>query len=332
MTPQHTDTAPAKWLEFTALGLIYFIWGSTYLGISVAIETMPPLIMAGTRFVIAGLMLLAWKWPRHGARPTAIHWRSALIVGSLMLLGGNGGVTVAEEYGVPTGFVALMIGAVPIWITVLNWLFFGAPRPNGRMALGLAAGLSGLVLLLGPSTLVSGEEAVDPTGVLLLIMAALTWATGSLYSRKGALPDAPLLATGMEMFMGGVALFAVATVRGEWGDLDLALISGKSLIALVYLTLIGSLVAFTAYTWLLRNTTPTRAASYGYVNPVVAMLLGWFVLDEVITLRMIVAAAIIIGSVRVITSLRAQQTAAAAPADHLTESHSPSVSESYASK
>ncbi len=129
-----------------------------------------------------------------------------------------------------------------------------------------------------------------------------------------------------------MALFAVATVRGEWGDLDLSLISSESLIALVYLTLIGSLVAFTAYTWLLRNTTPTRAASYGYVNPVVAMLLGWFVLDEVITLRMIVAAAIIIGSVRVITSLRAQQTAAAAPADHVTESHVRSASESYASK
>lgn len=330
---EYTDRqAPARWLEYAALGTIYFVWGSTYLGISLAIETMPPLIMAGTRFVIAGVLLLAWKWPRHGARPTWVHWRSALIVGTLMILGGNGGVTVAENYGVPTGFVALMIGAVPIWVTVLNWLLFGAPRPNGRMALGLAFGLSGLVLLVGPATLVSGEEALDPVGVLLLVAAAMTWASGSLYARSASLPDQPLLATGMQMLMGGVAQFAVATFIGEWDDLTLSAISLESFIALVYLTLIGSLLAYSAYIWLLRNTAPTRAASYAYVNPVVAMVLGWAFLGEAITLRMVLAGAIIIGSVRVITSLRAQQ-APAARVDDLPPQPAPAgIVERYAGK
>ncbi len=307
-----TRTAPAQWLVIAALGSIYVVWGSTYLGIRIAIDTIPLFLMAGTRFLLAGLLLLGWHWPRQRAgqptvppRPTLYHWRSATIVGALMLVGGNGGVTVAESLDVPTGLVALMIGAVPIWVTLLHWIAFGGARPTGRMAFGLAFGLSGLALLIGPSSLIGGES-IDPLGALCVMVAALTWATGSLIASQAKLPENPLLGTGMEMVAGGVLLLLIGTVSGEWAQLDFAAISLESAISMVYLTFIGSLLAFSAYTWLLRNTTPTRASSYAYVNPVVAVFLGWLVLDEAITLRTMVAAGIIISAVVLITSLKAQ--------------------------
>lgn len=306
-----TRNTPAQWLVIAALGSIYVVWGSTYLGIRIAIDTIPLFLMAGTRFFIAGLILLAWHWPRRrlgkpaAARPTWQHWRSATIVGALMLVGGNGGVTVAESLDVPTGLVALMIGAVPLWVTLLHWLAFGGARPTGRMAFGLAFGLSGLALLIGPSSVIGGEH-LDPLGVLCVIVAALTWATGSLIATQAKLPQNPLLGTGMEMLAGGGMLLLIGTVSGEWAQLDFAAISLESALSMVYLTFIGSLLAFSAYTWLLRNTTPTRAASYAYVNPVVAVILGWLVLDEPITLRMVIAAGIIIPAVVLITSLKAQ--------------------------
>ncbi len=300
----HAKTMPSRWSVLAALVSIYLIWGSTYLGIRFALETLPPFLMASTRFLIAGTALYSWRRLRGVPAPTRVQWRSAIIVGGLMILGGNGGVTWSEQH-VPSGFAALMIGAMPLWMVMLNWLVFGSERPNGRMALGLGFGLIGLVLLIGPADVIGGKS-MDPLGVIALLIAAITWASGSLYSRRAPLPDAPLLATGMEMLAGGVLQLVVGTATGEWSDLDLSAVSAKSVGALVYLTLIGSLVAFSAYTWLLRHTTPARAASYAYVNPVVAVILGWALADEVITLRMALAAAIIISSVVIITSVRAQ--------------------------
>jgi drug/metabolite transporter (DMT)-like permease len=303
-TPQPvSETAP--WRILVALGAVYVIWGSTYLGIRFAIESVPPFLMAGARNTLAGGLLFAWTLTRGIAAPRLAHWRSALIIGGFMLVGGNGGVTWAEQH-VPSGLAALMIGATPLWIVVLNWLAFGGTRPNRRMTLGLGVGLVGLALLVGPTQLIGGDR-VDPMGSAVLLLAALLWATGSLYSRQARLPESPMQSTGMEMLSGGVLLLLLGTATGEWTDFHPGSISLRSSVALVYLVLFGSLVGFSAYAWLLHHTTPARATSYAYVNPVVAVILGWALAGEALTPRMVLAAAIIVGSVVLITSLRAQQ-------------------------
>lgn len=302
------QTKPARGAVIAALLAVYLIWGSTYLGIRIAIETIPPLLMAGLRNAGAGAILYAWAWQRGAVRPTRLHWKAAFIVGGLMLMGGNGGVTWAEQH-VPSGLAALMIAATPLWITLVNWLAFDRERPTGRMAVGLGVGLCGVALLVGPADVAGGDQ-IDLVGTVALLLAALSWAIGSLYSRRAALPSNPMLATSMEMLGGGILLLLVGTVTGEWGDVDPGAISARSALAFVYLVLAGSLVGFTAYAWLLRHTTPARATSYAYVNPVVAVFLGWALADEPLSARIVLAAAIIIGSVVVITSYRAQQSAA----------------------
>ena len=296
--------AKSRWLVFVALGAIYLIWGSTYLGIRIAIETLPPFLMAGGRFVIAGMIMLALQ--SRGGRPTVtrIHWRSAFVIGGLMLVGGNGGVSWAEQT-VPSGIASLMIAAVPLWVVLLNWGAFDHEQPNGRMAAGLVGGILGVALLIGPDSLL-GDGGMEPLGGAALVGAALAWSAGSLYSRRAPLPSNPLYATGMEMLAGGALLFLVGTLAGEWAELDFSAVSARSMAAFTYLTLIGSLAAFPAYIWLLRNTTPARAASYAYVNPVVAVFLGWAVAGESLTARIFAAAAVIITAVVVITSGRAQ--------------------------
>jgi drug/metabolite transporter (DMT)-like permease len=301
-----TNPEPARWKLIAAFAAVYLIWGSTYLGIRYAIETLPPFLMAATRFLVAGPILFGWMWFKGGERPTRLHWRSAAIVGALLLLGGNGGVTWSEQH-ITSGFAALVVGAMPLWMAILGWLVFGMGRPTGVMAIGLGVGLAGILLLVGPSELVGGED-MEAVGVIALLIAALSWATGSLYSRRAAMPKNPLMATGMEMIAGGLLLLVVGLVSGEASDLDLASVSLQSFGALLYLTFFGSLIAFTAYIWLLNNTTTARAASYAYVNPVVALFLGWALAGEPLSARTIIAAAIIIGSVVVITSYRAQGT------------------------
>ncbi len=296
--------APPRWQMIAAFASVYLIWGSTYVAIRFAIETIPVFLMASTRFFISGALLLAWQWRRGEPTPKRVYWRSAAIVGVLMILGGNGGVTWSEQH-VASGFAALIIGATPIYVVLLDWLVFGAPRPNRRMALGLLIGLAGLALLVGPWE-IAGGEAMNPAGVAALLLAGMSWTLGSLYSRRAPLPRAPMQATGMEMLCGGTALLVVGTLAGQWGDLHLDAVSARSLLALTYLTFAGTLVGFSSFIWLLHHTTPARATSYAYVNPVVAVLLGWLLADEPLTLRTVVAAAIIIGSVVLVTSVRAQ--------------------------
>jgi len=305
MTTTSSPSQTASWRILVALAAVYLIWGSTYLGIRFAIETVPPFVMAGTRNAVAGGFLFAWARLRGAAAPRPIHWRSTLIIGVFMLVGGNGGVTWAEQR-VPSGLAALMIGATPLWIVLVNWFAFGGTRPNRRMTLGLGIGLAGLAVLVGPTQLVGGDR-VDLVGSAVLLLAALLWATGSLYSRQALLPNSPMQATGMEMLSGGILMLLLGTATGEWGDFHPGSISLRSAVALVYLVLFGSLIGFSAYAWLLHHTTPARAASYAYVNPVVAVILGWALAGETLTPRMGLAAAIIIGSVVLITSLRAQQ-------------------------
>jgi len=300
MSELHPKSPPSQMRVWAAFAAVYLIWGSTYLAIRFAIETVPPFLMAGARFLLAGVVLYAWMRLRGRSRPTYYHWISAAIVGGLLLLGGNGGVVWAEQR-VPSGLTALLITCVPLWMALLNWLRPGGVRPSVAVATGLLAGFGGVTLLVGPGEFAGGAH-VDPVGGLVLLLASLSWAAGSLYSRYARFPDSALLATGMEMIAGGALLLLASAATGEWARLDLGAVSLTSLVSFAYLIAFGSLVGFTAYIWLLRVSTPARVSTYAYVNPVVAVFLGWAFAGEPLTPRTLIAAAIIICAVVLITT------------------------------
>ncbi len=286
------------WGVIVALGALYLIWGATYLAIRFAIETIPPFLTGSLRFLIAGGFLYVWMRWRGAVAPTRVHWRSAAIIGGLLLFGGNGGVTWAEQF-VPSSLAALMIAMVPLWMVLLNWARGDRVRPTISVMLGLILGLIGIALLVGFR---ESESNTNPIGVIVLLCAALSWAIGSLYSRHAVLPAEPLLATAMEMLAGGVIFLIAGVGAGELGRVHLELLSERSVLALAYLTVFGSLVAFSAYIWLLKATTPARASTYAYVNPVVAVFLGWALAGEPLNLRVIIATAIIVAAVALITT------------------------------
>lgn len=294
-----------------AFAAVYVIWGSTYLAIRVAIETIPPFAMAGARFVIAGALLYGWQRWRGAPAPLRIHWRSALIIGALLLVGGNGGLTWAEQE-VPSGLAALIIATVPVWMVVFGALRPGTPRPNRRTLAGVLLGLAGIALLVGPSDLAASGQEIRTISYVVLLFSPVSWAIGSLYSRGASLPKSQLLATGMEMLLGGALLLLAATVTGEWASFDLAAVSLRSAAAFVYLIFIGAIIGFSAYIWLLKNTTPAKATTYAYVNPVVAVFLGWAILSEPVTPAMLAAMAIIIFSVALISGVTLQRRRPAA--------------------
>lgn len=293
------ESAPPRWKVLLAFAAVYLIWGSTYLAIRFAIETLPPLLMAGTRFVISGTILYAWSRARGVPRPERRHWTAAAIVGALLMLGGNGGVVLAEQR-VPSGLAAVLVAMVPVWIVLLQWLRPGGARPTLRVITGLVTGMGGMVVLVSPASLGLGEQ-VDLLGAGILLLASLSWAAGSLYSRNARLPASPILSTGMEMLAGGGLLLAVGFTRGEGGSLALAAVSLRSGLALAYLIVFGAIVGFTAYLWLLRVAPPTKVATYAYVNPVVAVLLGWLLAGEPLSLRAVLATLAIVISVVLIT-------------------------------
>ncbi|HET9225256.1 MAG TPA: drug/metabolite exporter YedA [Thermoanaerobaculia bacterium] len=284
-----------------ALAAVYVIWGSTYLAIRFAIETLPPFWMAGVRFLVSGLLLYGWARWRGAPKPSRIHWGSAALIGGLLLLGGNGAVVWAEQR-LDSGAAALLVSTVPIWMVLFEWLRRGGTRPTLGVVAGLALGFAGLVMLVKPS---GGDTGgFDAVGVAVLLLGCMSWAWGSLRSRHVPLPESPLLATGMEMLAGGALFMVAGLLTGEAGRLDLAAASPKSLLALGYLVLFGSLLGFTAYIWLLRVTSPALASTYAYVNPVVAVLLGWAFAGEPLTAGMLVAAAVILTGVALITVFR----------------------------
>lgn len=282
---------------------IYIVWGSTYLAIRIGVETLPPFLMAAARFLLAGSVLYVLAMRRGAVHPTSPQWRSGFIIGGLLLLIGNGGVTWAEQ-SIPSGVTALLISSSPFWFVVLDWLFFGGPRPTGRIVLGLTVGLSGVILLIGPDRILSGG-GFSVAGLVVLLIATVAWAGGSLYSRRAALPASPLMATAVEMLAGGLLLLIVSAGAGEPFRLDPASVSPASLLALGYLFVFGSLVGFTAYVWLLRVSTPARVSTYAFVNPVIAVVLGWTLGGEEMTARMLLAAGVIVAGV-VIIVLRKQ--------------------------
>lgn len=282
----------------TAFAAVYLAWGSTYLAIRYAIETLPPFLMASARFLIAGSLMYAWARWRGAPSPAPKHWRSTLFVGCLLLLGGNGSVVWAEQR-IPSGLAALLVAMAPVWIVMVDILWRKAARPGGKVIGGLILGLAGLILLAGPGMLL-GSQRLDLVGVGVLVFGSMSWAVGSIYSRVTSLPESHSLATAMEMLGGSVCLIVMSLVTGEWSGFSPGAVSLASILAVLYLVVFGSLIGFNAYIWLLGATTPARATTYAYVNPVVALFLGWAIAREPVSPRTLVSAAVIVAGVALI--------------------------------
>jgi drug/metabolite transporter (DMT)-like permease len=285
-----------------AFASIYTVWGSTYLAIRYADETIPPFLMAAVRFLVSGVLLYAWARYRGAARPTRTHWRNATIAGGLLLLGGNGAVVWAEQF-VPSGLTALLVSILPFWLVIIEWVRPPRQTPRAAVIVGLIVGFIGIVVLVGPGDL-GGHGDISVTGAVVLIIGSLSWAMGSFFSRDAALPESGLLTTGMEMLGGGLLLTIVGFGAGELGSFHVAAVSRASALGLLYLITFGSLIGFTSYIWLLDKVSPAQLGTYAYVNPVVAVLLGWAIAGEKLSLRTGVAAAIVICAVALITIAR----------------------------
>ena len=296
-TPAPPPHAPARMtsLVLVAFAAVYLVWGSTYLAIRVGIEYFPPLILAGLRHLTVGLLLYPFLQFKTGIRPTAVNWRTAVVTGFLLLFVGNGGVSWAEQT-VPSGVTALLVATVSLWLVIVDWVRPGGTRPVARVLIGLLLGFAGMVLLVGPASL-GGAGRVDPRGAGVLVIASLAWACGSLYSKHGAMPSSPLLSMAMQSFAGGVILMIAGLFAGESQGLHFAEISLRAWLALGYLILFGSGIGFSAYIYILRNSTAARVATYAFVNPVVALFLGWLLIGETITLRTVLAAGVILTAV-----------------------------------
>ncbi len=297
-------------LLIAAFAAVYLIWGSTYLAIAVGIESFPTLLLPASRHLTAGLVLypiLRWKT---GIRPTPGQWRTAIITGLLLLLLGNGGVCLSERT-VPSGVAALLVALVSFWMVLLDWLRPGGLRPVPRVVASLILGFGGLVLLVGPAHL-GGSERVNPAGAGILFVASFAWAWGSIYSKHNDLPSSPMLGVAMQSLAGGTALWIVGLLAGEGRELHLGAVTARSWIALAYLLVFGTGIGFTAYVYILKKSTAARAGTYAFVNPVVALFLGWLGAGETITLRTALAAAVILTAVLLVITAPHKNPAEAA--------------------
>jgi drug/metabolite transporter (DMT)-like permease len=297
-------------LLIAAFAAVYVIWGSTYLAIAVGIESFPTILLPAARHLLAGLILyplLRWKT---GIQPTRTQWRTAIITGLLLLLIGNGGVCLAERT-VPSGVAALLVALVSFWMVLLDWLRPGGMRPVPRVVVSLILGFGGLLLLVGPAHL-GGSERVNPAGAAILVVGSFAWAGGSIYSKHHDLPSSPLLGVAMQSLAGGAALWIVGLLAGEGRQLHLSAVTTRSWVAFAYLILFGSGVGFTAYVYILKKSSAARVGTYAFVNPVVALFLGWLGADETITLRTALAAAVILTAVLLVITAPHKNPAEAA--------------------
>lgn len=296
-----TDNRHApKALVLAAFAAVYVLWGSTYLAIRFAVETVPPFLLAGVRFTIAGAILSAFALARGAARPTRANWKAAAIVGTLLFPLGNG-VVVWAETRIDSSMAALLVATEPFWVVLLLWLRAGV-RPRPFVIAGIVAGFAGLIMLVGRSSVPGAGAGADVVSTAALVGASISWAAGSLYARKASLARSPLLSAGMQMIAGGIALLLLGALTGEPSRLDMAAVSTRSIVAFGYLVIFGSLVGFSAYSWLVTVAAPARVATYAYVNPVIAVLLGWALAGEAITTRILIAAAVIVGAVALIVA------------------------------
>jgi drug/metabolite transporter (DMT)-like permease len=289
-----------------AFAAIYLIWGSTYLAIRFAVETLPPFLMLFARFFTAGaVMYLFLRWRGEG-RPKAREWGGAAVVGGLLLLGGTGAVGWAEQW-IPSGLAALIVAIVPVWMVLLDWVGPAKRKPTGTVVAGLILGLVGVAVLVGPVDL-SGSGRMQFIGSAVVVFGTLSWATGSVYGSRLPHPSSPWMSAALQMITGGLLLLAFGTAMGEWSRVDPGQMSARSLGALAYLVVFGSLIAFAAYVFLLRHEVAARVGSYAYVNPVVAVFLGWALAAEPVTGRTVMAAAIILTGVVLIVRHRMPKT------------------------
>lgn len=274
-----------------AFAIVYLVWGSTYLAIRYAVETMPPFFLAGTRFLLAGGTLMVWARLRGAPAPDRREWKASLQLGVLYIVFGNGLVVWAERW-VESGAAALVVASVPIWVALIDHFRSGRMFGPGRW-LGLASGLAGIVVLVGPGS----ARGLDPLGATLLLVASVTWSLGSVIQRELPLPKDRILSAGTQMLCAGIVMVVLSTALGDWREVLASPPSARSWLAWSYLVVAGSMIAFTAYSWLAAHEEPTRVATYAYVNPVIAVLLGWGLAGEALTLRMIIAMAAIVGAV-----------------------------------
>lgn len=297
-------------LVVVAFATVYIVWGSTYLAMRVGIESFPPLILAGVRHLLVGLVLypiLRWKTGLHPAWP---QWRTAIITGCLLLLA-NGGVCTSEKT-VPSGVAALLVATVSLWMVLIDWVRPGGVRPVARVLAGLVLGFSGLALLVGPKD-IGGSARIDAYGAGILMVSSLAWACGSVYSKHGSLPSSPLLGLSMQSLAGGTALCLLALATGQQKAFHFAAVSARSWLAITYLGVFGSMIGFTAYLYILQKSSATRVATYAFVNPVIALFLGWLFAGESFTLRTALAAAVILTAVLLV--ITAPHPKAATPLD-----------------
>ena len=310
-----------------AFAAVYIFWGSTYLAIKYSVETLPPFLMAGSRFALAGAILfIVGRLSKDYERPTLKHWKTSFVVGTFLLLGGNGGVVIASSY-ISSSMSALLVATEPFWIVLLSWLWLGNGRPNWRVGLGLLVGFAGVWLLIAGKTPTGGADGAGQwIGIIAVIGGALSWAIGSIYGLRATTPKSSALTAGMQMLAGSVSLTIVGLLRGEHATFSMAEVSSTSVYALFYLIIFGSLFAFTAYSWLLKNAQPAMVSTYAYVNPVIAVILGWSIAGESLTAQMLIGAFIIVASVMLITASNREEPEAEEIEPH--RSHTPSFSPS----
>ncbi|MEO6871377.1 MAG: EamA family transporter [Chthoniobacterales bacterium] len=308
---------PSKLAIITAFAALYVIWGSTYLGIRFAIATIPPFLMAGARFFCAGVIMYTIAVAQGARRSSFAQWRTAFVIGACLLFFGNGSVTIAEQW-VPSGLASLLVATVPIYIALLSWLTGSAPRPRPMVLLGLAGGFVGVGILVGPALTAtpSGASQHAGLGMLILLFGSLVWSIGSLYSRHSQTANnstSPFLSSAQTMLCGGALMLVAGFASGEGRDFHPSQVTALSLGAFAYLVIVGAIVGYTAFIWLLRHCDPAKVATYAYVNPIVAVVLGALFAGETLSGRTALDAAVIVGSVAVvITAQRAQQKPPAA--------------------
>ncbi|WP_379158860.1 EamA family transporter [Paenibacillus sp. sgz5001063] len=293
------------YVTMIALLSVYLFWGGTYVGMKIAIETMPPFLMAGVRFCAAGIVLYIVARLSGAKRPAGREWRSSAMVGALLLLGGNGLVAWSEQR-VASSIASLIVAAVPVWMMLFGWFGRSGKRPSLGVIAGIVLGLLGIAVLVFQPGQEAKSTATDVTGIITLLVASLSWAAGSMYSRSAGLPDSPVMSTAAQMLTGGVLLIAFSYFTGDWSKLDVTAISLRSYAAVGYLIVFGSIVGYTSYIWLLQNADATLVSTYAFVNPVVAVFLGWLLAGEQLTVNTLTAAVIIIAAVVLVTLFRSR--------------------------
>jgi drug/metabolite transporter (DMT)-like permease len=301
---QNCDTLGSRTHLPILLGFaaIYIIWGSTYLGIRYAVETIPPFFMMGIRHLVAGTLVFAWARTHGAPAPTRKQWRFAVVAGLLLFLGGHGLLAWAEQR-VASGLAALLCATLPLWTILVSAWDGSERRLNSKVWAGLGFGFAGVALLIGPDAL---SQHLNVIGAIAALGSALAWAIGTSYSRRAALPESKILSAAMQMIAGGSTLMIAGAIAGETGSIHLSTLTAKSVLALAYLIVFGSIIAFTVYTWLVSVSNPTMLSTYAYVNPVVAVFLGWMFAGETITPRTIAATMVILGGVLLVTRAKSQ--------------------------